>query len=97
MSCGTRVVRSADEGLGAEPAPEPFGHRNSDVAVEKLPLQSPGHPTVAPDPHIECLLGDGDLVLGGIRAGVARPQLAGERLACLVEVGKQRVKAISRA
>ena len=39
------------------------------------------------------LLGDGDLVGGGVGAGVAGPQLAGERLPGLIGVGEHRVKA----
>jgi len=42
---------------------------------------------------LERRLGDVDLVGGGIRAGVARAQLCAQRLARLVEVGEQRVKA----
>ena len=38
-------------------------------------------------------LGHRDLISGGVGAGVARPQLARERLAGLVEVAEQRVKA----
>jgi hypothetical protein len=42
---------------------------------------------------LDRLLGNGDLVGGGVRAGVARPQLTRERLAGLIGVGEQRVKA----
>jgi len=42
---------------------------------------------------LERRLGDGDLVGGGARARVAGPKLAGQRLARLVEVGEQRMKA----
>jgi hypothetical protein len=38
------------------------------------------------------LLGDRDLVGRGVRAGVARPQLTGQRLAGLIAVGEHRVK-----
>jgi len=44
---------------------------------------------------LQSLLGDGDLVGGGVRARVAGSQLTGQRLAGLIRVGEQRVKAIA--
>ena len=38
---------------------------------------------------------DGDLIGGGVRAGVAGPQLAAQRLAGLVRVGQHRVKPVA--
>ena len=43
---------------------------------------------------LECLISDGDLIAGRVRAGVARTQDPRQRLAALVAVGQQGVKAI---
>jgi len=42
---------------------------------------------------LQRLLGDGDLVGGGVRAGVPGAQLTGQRLTGLITVGQQRVTA----
>jgi hypothetical protein len=42
---------------------------------------------------LECRFGDSDLIGGAVRAGVARAQHARQRLACLIAIGEDRMKA----
>lgn len=43
--------------------------------------------------RLQRVFGDGGLIAGGVRAGVAGPQLAGQRLDGLIAIGQQRMKS----